>query len=136
MIDVSAFLIKLGDLQPVPDSGQKRKLAYHDACHLANAQGVRSEPRELLRLIPGAQLCEIADAHLCCGSAGTYNLDQPEIARSLGQQKVANVLATGADIVATGNIGCMTQLAIHLAATGSSITVRHTMQVLRDAYRD
>ncbi len=108
------FLHRLGDLQPIPDRGRKLRVAYHDACHLANAQGVRAEPRKLLRLIPGVEVCEIADSHLCCGSAGTYNIDQPEIANSLGQQKVANVLATAPDIVATGNIGCMTQLATHL----------------------
>ncbi len=132
--DVTVFLDRIGDLQPIPDSGRKLRVAYHDACHLANAQGVRAEPRKLLRLIPGAEICEIADSHLCCGSAGTYNIDQPEIARSLGEQKVANVLATEPDIVATGNIGCMTQLATHLNKRASKIQVRHTMQVLRDAY--
>ncbi len=133
--DVSAFLARLGDLQPLPDRDRKLRVAYHDACHLANAQGVRIEPRNLLRMIPGVEICEIADPHLCCGSAGTYNIDQPEIADSLGQQKVDNVVATNPDVIATGNIGCMTQLRTHLAKRGSSIPVRHTMQVLRDAYR-
>lgn len=136
VIDVSAFLIKLGDLHPISGNGKKRLIAYHDACHLANAQGVRSQPRELLRMIPGVELCEIADGHLCCGSAGTYNMDQPEIAGSLGKQKAENVLATGAEVVATGNIGCMTQLTTHLRGQESKIQVRHTMQVLRDAYRN
>ncbi len=77
---------------------------------------------------------ELTDAHLCCGSAGTYNLDQPEIAASLGEKKARAVLATGADVVATGNIGCMTQLRTHLARLNSPVRVRHTMQVLRDAY--
>ncbi len=134
VIDVSAFLIKLGDLQAITSSGGKRRIAYHDACHLANAQGVRSQPRELLRMIPGVELCEIADGYLCCGSAGTYNMDQPEIAGSLGKQKAKNVIDTGAGIVATGNIGCMTQLATHLRDQEPKIQVRHTMQVLRDAY--
>ncbi len=135
VIDVSAFLVQLGDLQAVPDNHDQLRVAYHDACHLANAQGVRSQPRELLRMIPGIQLQEIADGHLCCGSAGTYNIDQPEIARSLGQQKADNVIATGADLVATGNIGCLTQLAIHLSKQNAPIRVRHTMQILRDAYQ-
>jgi glycolate oxidase iron-sulfur subunit len=78
-------------------------------------------------------LIPIADAHLCCGSAGTYNLDQPEIAASLGAQKARAVIATGADVVATGNIGCHTQLRAHLARESSSMLVRHTMQILRDA---
>jgi glycolate oxidase iron-sulfur subunit len=133
--DVSAFLIQLGGLQPVPDSGRKLRVAYHDACHLANAQGIRSQPRALLKMIPGVEVCELADAHLCCGSAGTYNIDQPEIANELGSQKIDNVLATRPDVVATGNIGCMTQLAIHLAKRNSNVKVRHTMQVLRDAYQ-
>lgn len=135
VIDVSAFLARLGDLAAVPDPGRNLTIAYHDACHLSNAQGVRVEPRSLLRMIPGVELKEIADAHLCCGSAGTYNIDQPKIAGSLGSQKAANIIASGADLVATGNIGCLTQLVNHLARQNSSITVRHTMQVVRDAYQ-
>ncbi|MFK8114253.1 MAG: glycolate oxidase subunit GlcF [Rubripirellula sp.] len=134
--DVSVFLERLGDLEPIPAGERNLRVAYHDACHLANAQGVKAQPRALLRMIPGLELCEIADAHLCCGSAGTYNIDQPEIADSLGQQKVDNVLAEEPDIVATGNIGCMTQLSSHLTKRGSRIPVRHTMQVLRDAYQN
>jgi glycolate oxidase iron-sulfur subunit len=134
VMDVSAFLIQLGDLQPIVDTRRPVRIAYHDACHLANAQGVRSQPRALLRMIPGVEVCEIRDAHLCCGSAGTYNMDQPEIAGSLGTQKAANVIATGAEIVATGNIGCLTQLRTHLTRQNASIQIRHTMQVLRDAY--
>lgn len=134
VVDVSVFLARLGLRQPPHDRGKKRRVAYHDACHLAHAQNVRSEPRSLLRAIPGVELCELADAHLCCGSAGTYNLDQPDIAASLGEKKARAVIATGAETVATGNIGCLTQLQAHLAKLGSPIRVRHTMQVLRDAY--
>ena len=133
VMDVSVFLARLG-LREAPKGGGTAKVAYHDACHLANAQGVREEPRKLLRAIPGAQLCELANAHLCCGSAGTYNLDQPETAESLGAQKAKAVIATGATVVASGNIGCLTQLKAHLAKQQSPVRVRHTMQVLRDAY--
>jgi len=138
VMDVSVFLAKIGlREQPVGAAGgQTEAVAYHDACHLANAQGVRVEPRALLKSIPGVEVREIANPHLCCGSAGTYNLDQPAIAHSLGAQKAAAVTATGATTVATGNIGCLTQLRTHLARTNSPIRVRHTMQVLRDAYRD
>ena len=135
VLDVSVFLHRLG-LRKLPASARPLKIAYHDACHLANAQGVRREPRALLRAIPGAELCELTNAHLCCGSAGTYNLDQPEIAASLGEQKARAVIATGATVVASGNIGCLTQLRAHLAKLGSPIQVRHTMQVLRDAFGD
>jgi glycolate oxidase iron-sulfur subunit len=132
VLDVSVFLHRLG-LRELPASARPLKIAYHDACHLANAQGVRREPRALLRTIPGAELCELRNAHLCCGSAGTYNLDQPEIAASLGEQKARAVIATGATVVASGNIGCLTQLRAHLARLAPAIQVRHTMQVLRDA---
>jgi glycolate oxidase iron-sulfur subunit len=134
VVDVSVFLAKLGLTAAPVGTAEPRKIAYHDACHLANAQGVRVEPRSLLRAIPGVELCELSDAHLCCGSAGTYNLDQPETAASLGAQKAKAVLATGANIVASGNIGCLTQLRAHLERIGSPVRVRHTMQVLRDAY--
>jgi glycolate oxidase iron-sulfur subunit len=151
VLDVSVFLVRLGSLAPVP-SGPAQRVVYHDACHLANAQGVRSEPRELLRSIPGLELLELPNQYLCCGSAGTYNIDQPQTAMSLGEQKAKAVIAVlskggGVDIsesadratagtVASGNIGCVTQLSVHLAKLRSAVRVRHTMQVLRDAYRD
>jgi len=134
VMDVSVFLHKLGLREPFRDSGQTQRIAYHDACHLANAQGVRREPRELLRSVPGVELLELPDAHLCCGSAGSYNLDQPKIAAALGEQKARAVIATGATVLASGNIGCLTQLRMHLAKLGAPLTVRHTMQILRDAY--
>ncbi len=133
--DVSVFLDQLGNLTPIRDSGRKLRVAYHDACHLANAQGITSQPRKLLRMIPGVEVLEIANSHSCCGSAGTYNIDQPQIASSLGTQKAMNVIALQPDVVATGNIGCITQLNFHLQKNHSSIPVRHTMQLVRDAYR-
>ena len=134
VVDVTVFLMRLGLREAPAGAGRPQRIAYHDACHLANAQNVRREPRDLLRAIPGVQLCELADAHLCCGSAGSYNLDQPQIAASLGEKKAKAVLATGADVLATGNIGCLTQLRAHFARLGSPLPVRHTIQVLRDAY--
>ncbi len=132
--DVSVYLARLGELVEFPKEGEERVVAYHDACHLSNGQGVRKEPRHLLKAVPGLRLVEVRDAHLCCGSAGTYNIDQPEIAASLGAQKARAVLATGATVVASGNIGCLTQLQMHLKRLGSEVRVRHTVQVLRDAY--
>ncbi len=134
VVDVSVFLAKLGLREKPVGNGRPLRIAYHDACHLAQAQNVRREPRDLLRAIPGVQLLELPDAHLCCGSAGSYNLDQPAIASSLGEKKAKAVLATGAEILATGNIGCLTQLRAHFAKLGSPLRVRHTLQVLRDAY--
>jgi len=135
VVDVSVFLQRLGLRETPRGAGRPQKIAYQDACHLANAQGVRREPRELLRAIPGVEICELADGHLCCGSAGTYNLDQPEIAYSLGEKKARAVVATGAEVLVSGNIGCLTQLGAHLAKLASRIPVRHTMQVMRDSYR-
>ncbi len=134
VMDVSVFLARLGWRETPRGNGRTLRVAYHDACHLANAQGVRDEPRKLLRTIPGLELGELPNAHLCCGSAGTYNLDQPETAASLGAQKAKAVAATGAEVVASGNIGCLTQLRSQLAKLNSPVQVRHTMQVLRDAY--
>ena len=130
-VDVSAFLISIG-LRETPPEVAETRLAYHDACHLANAQGVRQQPRELLKSIPGVEVIELRDAHLCCGSAGSYNIDQPEIAASLGAKKAEAVRETGARLVVSGNIGCLTQLKAHL---DSGIRVRHTIEVLSMAYR-
>jgi glycolate oxidase iron-sulfur subunit len=135
-VDVSVFLLRLGLREVPPARSSILRVAYHDACHLANAQGVRAEPRDQLRAIPGVELCELPDAHLCCGSAGSYNIDQPEIAASLGEQKARAAMATGADVIATGNIGCLTQLKVHLARLGSHLRVRHTAQILRDAFAE
>ena len=134
VIDAAVFLARLGDLVPIPDSGKPTRIAVHDACHLLNAQGIRDEPRALLAAIPRAELIDLPDPHLCCGSAGTYNLDQPEIAASLGAARARTIIESRADIVATGNIGCLTQLKLHLAKQAADIPIRHTMQILRDAY--
>lgn len=133
--DISVFLERLGCLECIPDSGKPIRIAYHDACHLSNAQGVVDEPRSLLRLIPGAEIVEIPNGSQCCGSAGSYNLDQPTIAASLGRAKASSVIEMAPDVVASGNIGCLTQLKTHLDRHGASIPVRHTIQIVRDAYQ-
>ena len=132
--DISVFLAELG-LTPPPALSRPLKLAYHDACHLAHAQSVRSEPRQLLRSIPGLTLLEIPEGDLCCGSAGTYNLEQPGIAATLGRRKAHNILSTGAEAIATGNIGCMTQIQAHLQALGQPLPLYHTVEILDWAYR-
>ncbi|MCI0521565.1 MAG: (Fe-S)-binding protein, partial [Chloroflexi bacterium] len=120
--DVSAFLDALGFLPPPPLS-EPLRLAYHDACHLAHAQGVVEEPRRLLRAVPGLELLSIPEGELCCGSAGTYNIEQPATARLLGERKAHNLLKTGAQAVAAGNIGCIVQLRAALSAAGASLPV-------------
>jgi glycolate oxidase iron-sulfur subunit len=104
------------------------RVAYHDACHLAHAQGVRAQPRELLRAIPQLELLEPADWEICCGSAGIYNLVQPVAAAELGARKAANLVATGADAVAAGNPGCALQIAAHL--DGRELPIHHPMTLL------
>ena len=133
--DVSVFLHDLG-LVPPPALEKSLHLAYHDACHLAHAQGVRSAPRHLLEAIPGVTLVTPPDWEICCGSAGLYNIEQPEIATELGRQKVASILSTGADAVATGNVGCMMQIRTHLRdRPEQALRVYHTLEVLDLAYR-
>jgi len=131
--DVSLFLHELGLVQP-PSLAEPLTVAYHDACHLAHAQRVTSQPRRLLTAIPNVTLREIPDGELCCGSAGTYNVEQPEIARQLGERKANNILATGAQAVVTGNIGCMMQIQTHVQAQGKSLPIWHTMELLDKAY--
>jgi glycolate oxidase iron-sulfur subunit len=105
--DVSEFLAGLGRLQPVRATGQV--VAYHSACSLQHGQQIRDEPKQLL-IDAGFEVREPAEGHLCCGSAGTYNLMQPALAEQLRERKVANLARTEAAAVATGNIGCMTQI--------------------------
>lgn len=133
-LDISVYLDRL-ELLPVEPLSSPRRVAYHDACHLAHAQGVRSEPRRLLARIPGLEVVELADADTCCGSAGTYNIEQPEIAGNLGQRKAKNVLATSATAVVSGNIGCLVQIEKHLRPFSDRVAVLHTVQVLDRAYR-
>lgn len=134
-VDISVFLDRLG-LVPPPALEEPLRVAYHDACHLCHAQQIRSEPRRLLRAIPGLELVELDDGERCCGSAGTYNIDQPEIAEELGQMKADAVRRTGADLVALGNIGCMVQIRTHLNGNGAGAPppVMHTVQILSLAY--
>ena len=114
--------------RPVP-----MKVAYHDACHLAHAQGVRSQPRALLREIPELELVEPREWELCCGSAGIYNLVKPEPAAELGERKARNLLDTGAEAVAAANPGCALQITAHTERLGRPLPVLHPMELLARA---
>jgi glycolate oxidase iron-sulfur subunit len=133
--DIGVFLEQLGELQPIPEPRHPFTIAYHDACHLAHAQNVRHQPRALLRRIPGVRLVEVPNAQSCCGSAGTYNIDQPRIAAALGANLAGNLIATEADRIVTGNIGCLLQIRMHLAEQAATIPVHHTISLLAQAYR-
>ena len=106
------------------------RVAFHDSCHLQHAQGVRAQPRALLAQIPGLQLVEIPEGPICCGSAGIYNLVQPDAAEALGERKARLVAELNPNIVSTGNPGCLLQLQSSLAQMGRSIPVVHTVQIL------
>ena len=106
------------------------KVAYHDSCHLQHAQKVRTQPRELLRGIPGVKLQDLAEGALCCGSAGIYNLVQPKAADALGDRKAAHIVDAAPDVVATGNVGCILQMRGALARRGDSTQVLHVVQLL------
>ncbi len=131
--DVSEFLAELG-IEPPPPSPPV-KMAYHDACHLAHAQRITEAPRRLLLAIPNVTLLDIPEGELCCGSAGTYNVEQPALADAIGQRKAQNILRTGAEVVVTGNIGCMVQIRTHLRRLDRPLPVLHTMEAFDRAYR-
>ncbi len=131
--DVTELLDEIGP--SAPRHPLPMTVAYQDACHLAHAQGVRDQPRRLLRGIPGVELRELTEPEICCGSAGTYNLLHPEPAGELGARKAAAVLATGAEVMVTANPGCWMQVASALAGMGRRLPVAHTVQVLDASLR-
>ena len=130
--DVSEFLAQeplRGPLRPVP-----RTVTYHDPCHVAHGQKIRKEPRALLAQIPGLKVVELQEADWCCGSAGTYNLTQPEMATRLQDRKIANIMKTGADAVVTANPGCIIQIAQGLAKRDNPVEVLHIVELLDQSY--
>ncbi len=134
VMDVSEYLYNLGIYEP-PPLNMPLIAAYQDACHLIHAQGVAAAPRGLLGKIPNLTLSPVDEADMCCGSAGTYNLEQPEIARELGLRKAKNLSDTSAEIIVSGNIGCIVQIRTSLSRLGKRVPIYHTMEVLDRAYR-
>ena len=131
--DLSEFLTDLGPVaprHPLPVTA-----AYHDACHLAHAQRITRQPRELLRAIPELRLVELADAGTCCGSAGVYNLLQPDAAGELGARKAQAVLDAGAPLLISANPGCTLQIAAALADRGEHVAVAHVAEILDASLR-
>lgn len=120
--DISEYLAALPQDEPLPSSGLT--VAYHAACSLQHGQRITRQPKELLAR-HGFIVKDIAEGHLCCGSAGTYNILQSEIAQSLRDRKIANIVQVNPDVVAAGNIGCMTQI-----ASGTSISVVHLVELI------
>ncbi|HLP87348.1 MAG TPA: (Fe-S)-binding protein [Nostocaceae cyanobacterium] len=129
--DAQEFLANVGvtaKLSPLTD--QPLTLVYQDACHLLHGQKISIQPRQLLKQIPGVSLREPIDAALCCGSAGVYNMLQPEVAEELGQQKAQNLVNTGANLIASPNPGCSLQIQKHLQAQNQKISILHPMELL------
>jgi len=131
--DLAEFLAELGPAarrHPLPVTA-----AYHDACHLGHAQRITRQPRDLLRAIPDLNLVELPDAGTCCGSAGVYNLLQPEAAAELGARKAEAVLTAGAPVLVSANPGCSLQIAAALAQRGERVALAHTAEILDASIR-
>jgi glycolate oxidase iron-sulfur subunit len=131
--DVAEILDELGPV--APRHPLETTIAYHDACHLAHAQGIRAQPRRLLQAIPGLELREISEPELCCGSAGIYNIVNPVPARELGDRKAANIVATGAKVLVTANPGCLMQVTSAIERSGHPMGMAHTIEVLDASIR-
>jgi glycolate oxidase iron-sulfur subunit len=131
--DLTEFLAALGPVaerHPFPV-----RVAYHDACHLAHAQGIRQQPRALLRTIPGLEVLEIPDGDQCCGSAGTYNLTEPDAANEIGERKVTNLLTTRPELLVTANPGCALQIRKILRTRGVALRTAHPIELLDASIR-
>jgi glycolate oxidase iron-sulfur subunit len=131
--DVSEILVEAGlkgTLHPV-----NRRVAYHDACHLAHGQRVRTQPRTILAAVPGLELVPLQESDFCCGSAGIYNLLHPELAKEFLNRKLDRLVETGADMVAAGNPGCLLQIAAGLRQRRMAMRAAHTIEILDWAYR-
>jgi glycolate oxidase iron-sulfur subunit len=133
--DVSEFLLRNGLMAELANArGLEVSATYHDACHLAHGQRITEQPRSLLSGIPHLRLVPLPEADMCCGSAGIYNITQPEMARTLVERKYENIAATGASVVATGNPGCHAWIAQAAREHGREVRVLHTMELLEAAF--
>jgi glycolate oxidase iron-sulfur subunit len=132
--DVTELVAELGEPRATRHPLALR-IAYHDACHLAHAQGIRQPPRDMLRSIPGVELVPFAEQDICCGSAGIYNLVEPDAAQALGDRKVAHIDASQPDVVATANPGCTLQMAAAARRQGRALTIRHPIELLDASIR-
>jgi glycolate oxidase iron-sulfur subunit len=132
--DISEWLVEI-DFRAPEKPGTQARVTYHDACHLCHGQKITAQPREILKNIPGLEVKPLPESMWCCGSAGIYNLIQPEMAEKLLQRKLDHVASTGATVVATGNPGCLLQIQNGLATRGTKIEVVHPVTLLARAYR-
>ena len=132
--DISQVLVELGESRAIRNPIRSR-VVYHDACHLAHGQGVRAEPRALLQAIPGVELLTPVESEICCGSAGIYNLVQPDAASALGARKARHIAALSPDMIATGNPGCTLQIAAAARALGYDWPIVHPIELVDASIR-
>lgn len=134
--DISEYLVEIGFRRPAASQNEERvPLTYHDSCHLFHGQKISSQPREILKAIPGMELRECVEATWCCGSAGIYNITQPETSEWLRERKVGHLRNTNAKIVATANPGCLLQIENGFKQAGDAMEVAHPVVLLARAYR-
>ena len=131
--DISEFLVK--HEFPKPQFHSPLRVTYHDPCHLVRGQGIKSQPREILKSIPGVEYVEMQGADVCCGAAGSFCVTHPELSEGVGGNKADSILETKADVVVSGCPSCLTQLKAMLAAKGSKIKVMHPMELLAESYK-
>jgi glycolate oxidase iron-sulfur subunit len=132
--DIHEWLVSIGIEPPRPNLPQQI-VTYHESCHLAHGQKITAQPRQVLKAIPNLRLVELSESNWCCGSAGIYNLIQPEMANALLQRKLNHIQSTGARIVATGNPGCLLQLINGAKARSMDLRVVHPITLLAESYR-
>jgi glycolate oxidase iron-sulfur subunit len=131
--DVHEWLAEIG-IQP-PSGSIPRKVTYHEACHLCHGQKITRQPREVLKAIPGLEFVELPESTWCCGSAGIYNITQPEMSQKLLRRKIRNIAKTGAHVVASANPGCAVQLQAGARIWDPNLTIAHPISLLAQAYK-
>ena len=133
--DVHEWLAQIDIVAPTGASHRNLVVSYHESCHLAHGQKISAQPRRLLSAIPGVRLVELFEANWCCGSAGIYNLIQPEMAGQLLERKMKHIMATKCGVIATGNPGCLLQIVNGAKQVGYPLRVVHPITLLAEAYR-
>jgi glycolate oxidase iron-sulfur subunit len=133
--DIHEWLAVIGVVRPSGTGAPAQTVTYHDSCHLCHGQKIAAQPRALLRAIPGVNLVELPEASWCCGSAGIYNLTQPEMSGKLLERKVDHIASTRASVVATGNPGCLLQVMNGCQSRGLKVRTAHPVTLLAEAYR-
>jgi glycolate oxidase iron-sulfur subunit len=138
--DIHEWLAQIGMVapiaaDPVSADAAKEVVTYHESCHLCHGQKISAEPRQLLKKIPGLKMVELPEASWCCGSAGIYNLIQPEMANELLERKMKHIDSTKATVVATGNPGCLLQIENGAKQRGTPLRVVHPITLIAEAYR-